>query len=221
MASNQRSTGRTRESSLLVKYTAVKMQSTQLPVQYTEACKALAACQRLDEAKSYADKADALAAWAKIYQSDKAAVEARRLKLHAYRRMNELAEQIRPKQGGVKGKKNGGTLPGPTSLLQEFGLTRAKANSVRKIGQLKPHRFEEIVNAARVLSPEQVRIREGSGSDTYIAWTLIGGPKFRAYCRKFDAKEIARGLRPDESQKALQTCVEIRQWLDRFESYLK
>src|ERR1700722_7297053 len=67
-----------------------------MPVEYVEACKALAACVTIDEAKRWADKAEALAAWAKIYRSDEASVQAARLKLHAYRRMGKLAEEIRP-----------------------------------------------------------------------------------------------------------------------------
>jgi len=212
---------RQKESSSLVKYTAARMQTTQLPVQYAEACRALAACSRLDEAKYYADKADALAAWAKIYQSDKAGEEAKRLKLHAYRRMNELAEQLRPKQGGIKGKKDGGSLPGPKSLLQELGLSRSKATVVRKIGKLSPHRFEEIVNAARVFTPDTICQREAGGSEKYIQWTLIGGPKFRAYCRKFAAKDIAKGLRKEEVAKVRQTLAEIRAWIDELEGCLK
>lgn len=65
-----------------------------MPVEYEAACKALAACESIDEGKYWSDKADALAAWAKIYKSDEAAVAARRLKLMAFRRMGELASAM-------------------------------------------------------------------------------------------------------------------------------
>lgn len=83
-----------------------RMKTIAMPVVYEDACKALVACTTLDEAKYYSDKSDALAAWAKIYKSDEAAMAAKRLKLHAYRRMSELAEEIaatlssRPKSAG-------------------------------------------------------------------------------------------------------------------------
>ena len=74
-----------------------------VPVEYERACTALAECQTIDEAKYWDNKADALAAWAKIYNNDQAGLEAKRLKLHAYRRMGEIAREIIPKgtSGGV------------------------------------------------------------------------------------------------------------------------
>lgn len=71
-----------------------KVDASRLPVQYDEAVKALAACTTIDESKHWADKAEALAAWAKVYKDDQVAIEARRLKLHAYRRMGELAQEL-------------------------------------------------------------------------------------------------------------------------------
>lgn len=71
-----------------------RMPHVAMPVEYEEACKALAACATIDEGKYWSDKADALAAWAKIYKSDEAAIAARRLKLQAFRRMGEIATQM-------------------------------------------------------------------------------------------------------------------------------
>lgn len=64
-----------------------------VPVEYEAACNALAQCVDLDEAKYWSDKADALAAWAKIYRDDRISAQAKRLKLKAYRRMGELAAE--------------------------------------------------------------------------------------------------------------------------------
>jgi NTP pyrophosphatase (non-canonical NTP hydrolase) len=71
-----------------------RMPATPMPVQYEEACRLLAECLTLDESKLWADRADMLAAWAKLYKSDEAAIAARRLKLKAFRKMGELAEEI-------------------------------------------------------------------------------------------------------------------------------
>lgn len=51
-----------------------------LPVEYEQAVAALSACCSIDEAKTWSDKADALAAWAKIYRSRDADRQARRLR---------------------------------------------------------------------------------------------------------------------------------------------
>ena len=99
-----------------------------MPVQYEEALKALEACTSLDETTVWSNAADALAAWAQIYRSDEAELKAKRLRLHAYRRMGQLARDLRPpgkmKGGGYRGCQ--GKLPGAISLLQEYGLTKRK-----------------------------------------------------------------------------------------------
>lgn len=74
-----------------------------VPVEYETAINALVACRSIDEAKYWSDKSDALAAWAKIYHSDKAAREAKALKLWAFRRMGQLAAELRPNYKRVKG----------------------------------------------------------------------------------------------------------------------
>src|SRR5208282_4621524 len=80
-----------------------------VPVEYETAITALTECAHLDEAKYWDNKADALAAWAKIYHSDECARKAKMLKMHAYRRMGQLAGELRPKM--------------PVRILQEQGLS--------------------------------------------------------------------------------------------------
>src|ERR1700690_2101621 len=72
-----------------------------MPVEYETALQALQECITLEDTKYWSDKADALAVWAKIFHSDDAARKAKQLKLKAFRRMGELARELRPgKRGG-------------------------------------------------------------------------------------------------------------------------
>jgi hypothetical protein len=99
-------------------------------------------------------------------------------------------------------------------------MSRSRASIVRKIGALKPHRFEEAVNAAKALSPETVASYNRGGSDAYAKWTLLGGPKFRLFCRKFEAKALAHEMRSHEAIMAHKVVAEIRGWLAEFEAHL-
>lgn len=117
------------------------------PVQYEQAVKALEACQTLDEARCFDNAADALAAWAKVYADDRVSVEARRLKLHAYRRIGILAEKLRPPVPGRKG---------PQSLLTESGFKPNQAQGAVKIARMPRQDFEREVARPVPRAPGQL-----------------------------------------------------------------
>lgn len=196
--------------------------TAQLPVQYEEAVKALDACLAIDEAKYWSDKADALAAWAKIYRNDVAGRRAKQLKLHAYRRMGTLAAELRPnKHTGT----NQGAAPGPLSLLREQGLTESQASVARKLALTSKVKFDAIVDKPNPPSPMSAgKAFLTKGSD---AWRLIGVSNgcsmsnFRsAVCRKVKASKLARGLVSDEIEKARVIATECAEWLDEFLQHL-
>ena len=166
-----------------------------VPVEYEAAVKALIACTHLDEAKYCSDKADALAAWAKIYKSDEAGLESKRLKLHAFRRMSQIANELRPNDkfaprqqpnGGFLAKK----LPGPVSLLLEKGLSSTQANMVRAVGSMPEKQFKAAIESKN--PPAAWKIRQMKGK-TSLAWKTFYGEasspsSFRTYCRKYPRK---------------------------------
>lgn len=195
-----------------------------VPVEYEAALKSLQACIDLDEAKYWSDKADALAAWAKIYRSDEAELKARRLKLHAYRRMGQLAGELRPQRlYNLKGGKTKGSSPGPISLLLEHEIPIQTARISRKLSRIAPDKFSALVNAARppplsvIMNPRQ------SGSDAWRIFNANKGPSpsaFRAWSKSWPAAEMARGLTLDEARLAATICTELLEWLDAFDQAL-
>ncbi len=193
-----------------------------VPIEYEAAVNALQACVTLDEAKYWSDKSDALAAWAKIYRDGQVEREARQLKLHAYRRMGELARELSPVglSGGRPTKKSGG---GPSQLLMGQGLTMGAARAAIAIAVVPEKKFDEAVKSVRPPSP-YVLIKKSSGSE---AWTIISAntddslSRFRTFCRKYsNPAELARGLTPDEVSKSKAMAVECMEWLDAFEHAL-
>jgi hypothetical protein len=192
-----------------------------IPVEYETACKALAACITLDEAKYWDNKADALAAWAKIYHSPDAERKAKQLKLHAFRRMGELAGELRPRKtlkGTAKGK---GTLPGPVSLLKESGLNRREATAARRLSCLNRTEFERFVSMPRPPSPLTVERVTGGGTD---AWKILSGnaglKALRSFARGNSAAGMARALTPDEAKVVHDMTIEVIEWLDELDRCL-
>ena len=204
-------------------YIQEKVSQAIVPVKYTAAVKALAECRNLNEAKYFSDKADALAAWAKIYQHDEAAIEAKRLKLHAFRRMGILAEEIQPTTQKQKGGKfTDGRSPGSTALLMGMGLGRSAAGSISALGRMSDKKFNAAISSKRPRSPSYFRSthtgRSKAWQRLYASGHSIG--KVMAFMGRTDPKELARGLTASEATKAKEMATEMIEWLDTFDQYL-
>ena len=214
-------------------YVREKMTQVILPIEYGAACRAIAACRSIDESKQWGDRVDALAAWAKIYKNNEVAAEAKRLKLHAYRRMSELAEELQP----CRTKPGGGYLPGPYSLLKSHGFSHLQVQHIRRIGAIPQGRFDDMVNSARppgivVASTAGIgHAKHGHTPTVSPSWRLLssgiqssGGPNLRRFlslfCRRHSAKELARGIEPEEVRAVRAMIRETQEWLDELEQYL-
>jgi hypothetical protein len=193
----------------------------QLPVDYVDACKALERCQTLDETRHWDNKADALAAWARIYGHNEAARQARLLKLHAYRRMGQLAEEIRPgaRVPGV------GRSPGPKSLLLEKGLSPNQADAARKLSNMDARTYDAVLSRPRPPSPVTLRNQRVKGSQAWLTFCGSGTSNdnaraFRAFCRRNLPGLLAKGMKPEEASVARTIMVEIAEWIEEFQRYL-
>ncbi len=87
--------------------TSTMVESVDLPTVYVKARKALARCSRIDEVKSWADEAAALASYAKQANDETLHRYADRIKARAIRRMGKLLEQVEPAKGGDRRSKGG------------------------------------------------------------------------------------------------------------------
>jgi len=181
-----------------------------VPVEYEAACRALSQCCTLDEAKYWDNKADALAAWAKIYRNDDAGRKAAQLKLHAYRRMGLLAQELRP----ARGKK-----PGPLSLLKESGLTHDKATDARHLAGLPTEKFEALVNAPVVRSPSRAAWLSGP-NESRLKWTTGGVLSACNFFKRNEAAEFAAQIPSADAAKYRREAVLMIEWLDEFERHL-
>lgn len=77
----------------------INISQARLPATYEQAKAALANCARIDECKDWADKAAALASYAKQADDDEMMKMAVRVRDRAIRRAGELLKQVEPKKG--------------------------------------------------------------------------------------------------------------------------
>jgi hypothetical protein len=186
-----------------------------MPVEYETAINALAACITIDETKYWSDKADALAAWAKIYRSPDAERKAKQLKLHAYRRMGQLAEQLRPRKGRREG--TSGSHPGPVSILVENGLTPDTAQVARRMAKLPEKDFSAATELPRPPSPSSLTRRMWSSEWTIIAQALR---RARAEMTRCTPSQAAQSVSADFVPHARLIARQTIEWLDEFERRL-
>lgn len=191
-----------------------------VPVAYEEAVKALSECLSLDEAKYWDNKADALAAWAKIYRNDEALRKAKMLKLHAFRRMGSLATELRPTPKRAKGVGIGhvGAPPGPRSLLMEQGLSSSNADTAIWLDSVPKRKFAAMLN--KPASPTTVRYREFQASTDIWYRVSREAISFRSTLRRYTPAQVFKAMTAQELNNAYALATEISEWLDEFEQRL-
>lgn len=198
----------------------VRAEKMDMPVVYAEALRALEVCTTIDMAKYYADKADALAAWAKIHGCKKDLKLIARIKLHAYAWMGRIAGELRPVRNG-KGKGSGsGAAAGPQSLLMEAGLSASSANAARKLATLSAKKLDE--HGDNGLSPSTAHQRSTPRYSSSPEWAEISREcsSTRGCFRRNPARKVALSVPTDEIKKAREMFTEISDWIDEFDRCL-
>ncbi len=213
--------GRHRECDTMNKE-LTNVRAARMPVEYEDAVRSLAICLTLDEARLWSDKADALQAWARIYRNDEAGRKARQLKLHAYRRMGQLAEELRPQQrkrradGKIMGKKDG-----PASLLREQGVSGGYEFAATKLGRLPETEFQGLIDRPRVPSPmAALRVAHSGNEGVELSQVLSAARGFRSACKKISPDIAARFLSSNLTASQKQLFEELLDWLDRLDQCL-
>lgn len=123
----------------------------------TEAAKqALANCEQIDECVTWADKAAALASYAKQAKDDELMKRATRIRDRAIRRAGELLKQIEPQQGSRRDLATSGRRPPEV-------VSRAEAASS---AGMSPHQAKQAIRVANVPAAEFERQVESPNPPT-------------------------------------------------------
>lgn len=124
-----------------------------LPKVYEGARTALAECNRIDECQSWADKAAALASYARQANDDSLLTLAQRIQGRAVRRAGELLKQIPDgkRQGRNQhgeGNKDGlTTLPTRTEAAEEAGLSLHQQRTAMRVAEVPADEFEAAIES--------------------------------------------------------------------------
>jgi hypothetical protein len=119
-----------------------------LPVLYEQAKSQLAKLATVDECKDWADKAAALASYARQAQDDELLKAATRIRARAIARCGELLKEREPAKGGQTKKGAPGSAPSPVSrasMATAAGLSSHQAKQALRVASVPPAEREALI----------------------------------------------------------------------------
>lgn len=208
--------------------------SARLPVSYENARTALAECSRIDECKDWADRAAAIASYAKQANDETLHRYADRIKARAIRRCGELLKQIPPDKGGrPPAETQEGDLPSftRTEAADAAGLSEHQRKTALRVASVPEADFERQVESdtpptVTVLAEQGKQIQAMRGDASVAQFraatkALATLREFSEFVRSVDAVDVANGVQPAEVASVRRQVSAIDAWLDRFVVSLK
>jgi hypothetical protein len=202
--------------------TNIEIASARFPATYEQAKVALASCQKIDECQTWANKAEALASYAKMADDESLRTMADRIQARAVRRMGILLKEYdgrgRPSADNVEGNHN---------------ISQAEA---AKHAGISDHQRAQAVRVANVSDAEFVAATEGDNPATVTALAEMG-KKVRSvptegvekateligslgsvaeFCERHPPTDVAAGALPEEIAALQKHASVIVLWLDKF-----
>lgn len=195
---------------------------------YESAKTALAACSSIDECKDWADKAAALASYAKQADDPSLHDHATRIQARAIRRCGELLQTF-DGRGGDRTKS--GSAPTSARLSQrqaadQAGMSKDQEVTAVRVANVPAEDFESAVESDH--PPTVTRLAElGTATKPappgFVQAThAIGTVKeFAAFCAEHPAEFVAGGIYPYEAPKIRAHVTVIEAWLSLFVAHLE
>jgi hypothetical protein len=190
-----------------------------LPASYKAAQKALAECSRVDECQDWADKAAALASYARQAKDDQLKKLAQRIQDRAVRRCGELLKQV-PSQAGARTDLE--PLEGDltrSEVARNAGLTEYQATTALRVASIPEAEFNAQVESD---NPPTVTALAEQGTRRLSVEAAPPNPmlqklrKFAHFCGETDAASLAASV-PESQRGEFRALIgEVDAWLDQF-----
>lgn len=197
-----------------------------LPANYERACQALAECSRADECQDWADKAAALASYAKQADDESLHHYADRIKARAIRRGGELLKQVEPAKNQYDASARVGALPSTrTAAAESAGLSEHQRKTMLRVASVPEGDFERqvesenppTITALAEQGKKSAHLGTSSPHEFRIATQALASlRRFAEFARATDAATAARGVQQKEITTARNHVAELDAWLDRF-----
>jgi hypothetical protein len=203
-----------------------------LPQRYEAARTAVAECERIDECKTWADKAAALASYARQANDDSLRVMAVRIQARAERRCGELLKQI-PRADESTRYGQVGTVPPVTrtQAASNAGLSERQRKTALRIASVPAAEFEAQVEGPTPPTITQLADQgkatrgpdtgaESSDNEADLPAPCLALIAFVRCCNKHDPVSLAREFDIEDAAALRYWIKKARRWLDLFETNL-
>ncbi len=187
-----------------------------LPASYKAAQKALAECSRIDECQDWADKAAALASYARQSKDDQLKKMAQRIQDRAVRRCGELLKQVDARGDHMKADGGGGSQ---REIAAAAGLSERQQLTAVRVASVPEEDFNRQVESA---NPPTVTALAAQGTRRLTTENDVPNPqllKFRKlaqFCGETDAASLAASV-PESQRGEFRALIgEVDAWLDQF-----
>jgi hypothetical protein len=216
----------------------IRVSDARLPATYEQAKTALAECSRIDECQEWANKAEALASYARQADDETLFKLAKRIQGRAVRRCGELLKQIEPAKNqhdaACRADKGGLTR---TEAAEHAGMSLHQQRTAVRVANVPDEQFERALESetpptvtALAEMGTQSRPPVSDKPSAHAAASPITAPAgfkqathligvvqdFAAFCQTNDPVVVAGGLMKSEVQEVRSFVGVIDGWLDRF-----
>lgn len=213
--------------------------NAKLPQVYEQAREALTNCYRIDECKTWADKAEAIASYAKQADDQMLLDTARRIQGRAVKRCGELLQEFRAHENGKAGRpKQNGVGAHPISQRQaakEAGLSKQQEKTAVRVARIPGDEFESLVESGapptvtalaergKVSKPKPLVDLKGRDPAEFSKATTAQGAIQRMAILASDTKPavVARGLLSHEVKPLIKEIGACIRWLTTVERALR
>lgn len=199
------------------------VEAARLPARYEAARTAIAECERVDECKEWADKAAALASYAKQARDDSLRVMAVRIQARAERRAGELLKQIEPARGGDRGNSATGGRPpvgeSRKAAADAAGLSEHQRKQALRLASVPADDFEREIESGSPPTITELAERGTRSSGHAPAADREALGSFEALVRLVsttDPVSLAKGCSEDDSPRLREMVERLDKWCDRF-----
>jgi hypothetical protein len=211
-----------------------KSANADLPASYEAAKYALAQCNKIDECKEWADKAQALASYARQSEDKEMETTAMRIRARAIRRCGELLKEIEKasnQHDAAAKSARGGTSPSTRKdAAKDAGLSKDQAKTAIRVANVPQETFVKQVESAK--PPTITKLAEqgktpvkstpmyeklGMTKQAFQAGMYFRGDveQFIKAIRKYDLQDIVDGCRPGERAELRKAISEIDSFNDK------
>lgn len=214
--------------------TNVDVKNARLPLSYQDATQALAVCERVDECREWANKAEAIAAYARMADDETLLKTAVRIKARAIKRCGELLKQFQAPGARTDQPSTGAdTRLTQREAAERAGMSKRQEATARNVANVPDDDFERMVESddppsvtqlaelgkiSRPAPPTEPPKPAGFAQATQFIGEVA---QLAARCRANPPGLILSGMADDGLEMVKADLDSVREWLNDFYNLLE